>query len=210
MVIPFRQEPLDYRAELRAQAEELFGPCSVWRTAGLPDILMFAPNASRQDYVVMTCGLGEGRMDVNGEVEARAEFMLKLDSRWPVADVHDPEAVWPVILLGNATQFVLQGGWVSPGHVLQLSHVLPGTSFSHVVVSPPLELNVETFVIGTDRVALYALIPAFFPEIQYVQGRPLGGLTLISRFMDAGVTECVVRERAMVVSAAEQVQRVFH
>lgn len=196
--------------DVQARLRDAFGPCSVWRTPGAADLLMFAPTPERPQYLLMTCGASSVPMRTPDGTPAHAEFGLLLDADWPVDQVDRGEAMWPLRLLTQVAALVRGGQWLGCGHVVHLQAALPGTGFTHALVAPTIDIPQDVVTLDGGSVILYGLLPCYAPEVQFTHGRPLGGITLISRFLDARLSERVQIGRPLVISAAEQAQRVLH
>lgn len=193
---------------LQPLMREAFGACAVWRTPGCVDLLMFSPTPERPQYLLLTCGASAAAASLD-DPAAGPEFGLLLDRNWPVDQIGSPEAMWPLRLLTQVGNLVLSGQSLGTGFLLKLDAALPGTAFTHVLVSPTIAIDRSALLVDGRMVVLYSLLPCYEPEVQFTHGRPLGGITLISRFLDAELSELVQVGRPMVISASEQVQRVL-
>ena len=164
------------------------------------DLIIVAPQASRNCWTVITCGMSEQEMTVpdamKGQMAPRAELMMALPPDWPVGDEewNDQNNVWPAMLLKMLARMPHRSnGFVGPGSTApngQPPRPFAGNTRMSGAMLMPVSLAPESFgKVQIDGAPLHflAVLPIYLEELTLVMKQ--GPRALVSRFLAATQTE---------------------
>jgi Suppressor of fused protein (SUFU) len=174
------------------------------------DLLVFAPSPEHPHPTLVTLGMSEHAMTLEGRDEQyRIELLLGLPTGWPGIDppdqalLEDAAASWPLHLLRDTARIPsTDGSFLTWGHSVTNNGVPYDDSvpFTGALIGPPYgyppQIMNATTPAGT--VQFLAVLPATPEELALKASVPSGGDMVLDRLAQAGHTAVLDPQRVTV------------
>jgi len=155
------------------------------------DIYVIDPTPERNNYILVTVGMGAHRMNVPRKLRAqkleRAELLVCLPPDWEVHSYQDRRWFWPIGEMKSIARVpVVCNTWLGHGHSVDnfqgvSAPYADNTQLCGMLLSVPMLFGDTSFVCGLpggDMVNFYQLLPLYREEMEFKKAHDATDLLL--------------------------------